>query len=131
MTRTFTRHYEHHEIVWNGIKLAVSYEPRWLSLADDYGLDTAHIEIEAIAPERAPLPITETGYRSHFTTASAVAAMGGPRARTHTMRDKGCIRCGCADGCFRFGAPIGHCSRSRRLVRIALAGINSVGCRGK
>ena len=45
--------------------------------------------------------------------------------------DKGCIRCGCADGCFRFGAPIGHCSRSRRLVRIALAGINSVGCRGK
>lgn len=80
MSRTFTRHYEHHETVWNGEKIAISYEPRWLSLDDDYGLDTAHLEIEAIAPERAPLPITETGYRSHFTTAHAVAAMGGPVA---------------------------------------------------
>ncbi len=26
----------------------------------------AHLEIRSIKPERAPLPITETGYRSHF-----------------------------------------------------------------
>lgn len=84
MTRTFTRRYEHHEIVWNGVRISISYEPRWLDLADDYGLDTAHLEIEAIAPERAPLPITETGYRSHFTTAHAVAAMGGPVALVRT-----------------------------------------------
>ncbi|MBS3961219.1 MAG: hypothetical protein KGZ61_05210 [Sandarakinorhabdus sp.] len=88
MTRTFTRHYEHHETVWNGVKISISYEPRWLSLADDYGLDTAHLEIEAIAPERAPLPITETGYRSHFTTAHAVAAMGGPVALVRTWLDE-------------------------------------------
>src|SRR5690606_2796113 len=80
MTRTFTRHYEHHEIVWNGVRIAISYEPRWLSLSDDYGLDTAHLEIEAIEPERAMLPITETGYRSHFTTAATVDGYGGPVA---------------------------------------------------
>lgn len=88
MTRTSTRHYEHHETVWNGVKISISYEPRWLNLADDYGLDTAHLEIEAIAPERAPLPITETGYRSHFTTAHAVAAMGGPVALVRTWLDE-------------------------------------------
>jgi len=26
----------------------------------------AHLELEAINPTRAPLPMTETGYRSHF-----------------------------------------------------------------
>ena len=88
MTRKFTRHYEHHEIVWDGITISISYEPRWLSLADDYGLDTAHLEIEAISPERASLPITETGYRSHFTTASTVAAMGGPVALVRTWLDE-------------------------------------------
>lgn len=35
MTRTFTRHYEHHEIVWNGVTIAISYEPRWLILVTD------------------------------------------------------------------------------------------------
>ncbi len=88
MTRQFTRHYEHHETVWRGVKIAISYEPRWLSLADDYGLDTAHLEIEAITPERAALPITETGYRSHFTTAGTVAAMGGPVAMVRTWLDE-------------------------------------------
>lgn len=88
MTRQFTRHYEQHETVWNGVTISISYEPRWLSLSDDYGLDTAHLEIEAIAPERAPLPITETGYRSHFTTAAIVAAMGGPVALVRTWLDE-------------------------------------------
>lgn len=40
----------------------------------------AHLEIETIAPERAPLPITETGFRSHFTSPESVAAYGGPVA---------------------------------------------------
>jgi hypothetical protein len=29
-------------------------------------------------PTDVPLPITETGYRSHFIAASAIAAAGGP-----------------------------------------------------
>lgn len=75
-----TRHIEHFEATWNGIQLSISWEPRWLNLSDDYGMDTAHLQIEAIVPERAMLPITETGYKSHFTTSSVVAGMGGPVA---------------------------------------------------
>ena len=75
-----TRHIETFDASWNGIQLAISWEPRWLNLSDDYGLDTAHLQIEAVEPERAMLPITETGYRSHFTTAETVIAMGGPVA---------------------------------------------------
>jgi hypothetical protein len=36
--------------------------------------------MRSIDPADAPLPITETGYRSHFIAASAVAAAGGPVA---------------------------------------------------
>ncbi len=46
----------------------------------DIGYDTAHIEIESIAPEREQLSITKTGYRSHFTSSDTVAAYGGPVA---------------------------------------------------
>jgi hypothetical protein len=51
----------------------------WLNLTSP-GHDTAHLEIESIAPERASLPITVTGYRSHFTSPEIVAAYGGPVA---------------------------------------------------
>jgi hypothetical protein len=44
------------------------------------GLDTAHLEIRVIAPEGAMLPIIETGYRSHFTSAATVTSYGGPVA---------------------------------------------------
>ncbi len=83
-----SRHIETFEASWNGIQLAITYEPRWLNLSDDYGLDTAHLQIEATLPERAALPITETGYKSHFTTASVVTAMGGPVACVMTWLDQ-------------------------------------------
>jgi hypothetical protein len=65
-------------IEWSGISIEIRYEPNWLNL--DIGFDTAHLAIESIAPDRAPLPITETGYRSHFTSPETVAAYGGPVA---------------------------------------------------
>lgn len=37
----------------------------------------AHLEIESIQPPRAPLPITETGYKSHFHPCGTVEANGG------------------------------------------------------
>ena len=55
----------------------IRWEPTWLNLSGS-GYDTAHLEIVSIAPERAPLPITDTGYRSHFTSPETVAAYGGP-----------------------------------------------------
>jgi hypothetical protein len=37
-----------------------------------------HIEVESIAPNKAPLPITETGYRSHFLPPLELVNDGGP-----------------------------------------------------
>ena len=61
---------------WNGIGVQITWEPSWLSL-ETLGYDTAHLQVESILPERVPLPITETGYRSHFTNPETVAALGG------------------------------------------------------
>jgi hypothetical protein len=43
-------------IVWEGIAIVVNYEPVFLNT------DFCHIELKA----PVPLPVTETGYRSHF-----------------------------------------------------------------
>lgn len=48
-----------HCFTWQGIEIEASYTPlKWNVIA--------HLEIRSINPERAKLPITETGYRSHF-----------------------------------------------------------------
>lgn len=72
---------------WRGIAIEINYEANWLDRADE-GYDTAHLQIETIAPERAPLPVTETGYRSHFTSAKTVAAYGGPVAFVRAWLDE-------------------------------------------
>ena len=54
----------------------IRYEPHWLGM--DIGYDTAHIEIESIAPERAHLPITEIGYRSTSRRQTALPPTAAP-----------------------------------------------------
>jgi hypothetical protein len=41
---------------------------------------TAHLEVQRVAPEWAMLPITETGYRSHFLPRGTAENAGGPVA---------------------------------------------------
>lgn len=53
---------------WRGIALTLHLTPGWLDLAD-------HLEIRSEG--RIPLPLTETGYRSHFTPIGQIAAYGG------------------------------------------------------
>lgn len=72
------------EITWSGIVIRISYEPNWLSMTDYL---TAHLQLESIAPERAKLPVTETGYRSHFTTRDVIEEAGGPVAFTLAWLD--------------------------------------------
>lgn len=60
---------------WSGIALRIAFEPNWLG-----GNITAHLDIHSVAPDRAPLPITETGYRSHFCAANEIDDAGGPVA---------------------------------------------------
>ncbi|MGA0546824.1 hypothetical protein ACO2Q1_16255 [Brevundimonas sp. VNH65] len=61
-------------IDWQGVALSVTYNPA------AFGGATAHIEIHVLSPARAPLPITETGYRSHFLPPVYVEDAGGPVA---------------------------------------------------
>jgi len=70
-----TRSLETHSIVWRGITIEVRYEPRWLG-----GDVAAHLEVEVQLPEGAAIPITETGYRSHFANPGVIEEAGGPVA---------------------------------------------------
>lgn len=67
------QHTQTYRFTWQGIGIEVGYSPcKWGAIA--------HLEIRSVAPERAPLPITETGYLSHFHecgTIEAVTASGG------------------------------------------------------
>ena len=62
---------ETHRLFWNGIGLTIRYTPLRWSVID-------HIEIEA--DNRQPIPISETGYRSHFLNPGIVEAYGGALA---------------------------------------------------
>ncbi len=75
-----------HRIDWNGITVEVTCEPNWLN-ASDVGYATAHIQLCSVAPERAPLPMPETGYRSHFLPAEEVTEAGGPIAYARALLD--------------------------------------------
>lgn len=70
--------YSASRMIWNGIDIEVRWQPDWLAFDDE--TITGHLEVRSVAPERAPLPITSTGYRSHFIHAEAIEAEGGPVA---------------------------------------------------
>ncbi len=54
---------------WRGIVISVTLEKQRF---------VDHLQIETIEPARAPLPITKTGYRSHFIPKDLVEQAGGP-----------------------------------------------------
>ena len=55
---------------WNGINIEVHYDPIYFKLGNDYTL--SHIDV--YSENNRPLPITETGYRSHFFEAREIEA---------------------------------------------------------
>lgn len=62
---------EKHTITWRGIQVEIIYTP------EKFGM-TEHIELHS--ENRVALPVTETGYRSHFIPMETVAQHGGPVA---------------------------------------------------
>ncbi len=66
--------YQTHRFEWHDIQIEVRYCPEWLGSNDRYAV--AHVEVESVC--RSPLPITETGYVSHFTDRLLVDEYGGP-----------------------------------------------------
>ena len=62
---------------WQGITLEITYEPEWLGIRRHGEWAVAHLGVTSVAPERAPLPITGTGYRSCFLHPDLIHEAGG------------------------------------------------------
>ena len=71
---------------WNGIEIEIRWIADYVSFDD--GQSMAHLEVESVKPARAPLPITETGYRSYFINRNNVEHMGGPEAYVEAWIDE-------------------------------------------
>jgi len=63
-----------HASMKDDVTIRITHARDYLSSGSD------HIEIESIKPAKAPLPMTETGYRSHFMPALDLMNAGGPVA---------------------------------------------------
>lgn len=70
---------------WHGIAVSVGISrPTWLEACREVtGTAFVHMEIHATAP----LPITETGYLSHFLAEEVLAEEGGPKAFVRAWLD--------------------------------------------
>lgn len=67
-----------YEISWQNPLTNEAVSIRITHSRDYLASGTDHIEVESIRPKKAPLPITETGYRSHFLTPLELMNAGGP-----------------------------------------------------
>jgi len=67
---------EHYTMKWRGMDVLIVYKRDWAVLPD---CSYSHLEVMTDAP-RCPLPMSETGYKSHFTPAGTIEALGGPVA---------------------------------------------------
>lgn len=71
-------HKSRYQIDWQdpatgrSVRLRITHARNYLSHGSD------HLEVESLKPIRAPLPITETGYRSHFLPGLELINAGGP-----------------------------------------------------
>ncbi len=77
-----------HHLTWREIEIEITFDSDWLngkSRDPDYAFE--HLQIRSIKPERAALPITETGYKSHFIPCGSVEAFGGPIACVQAWLD--------------------------------------------
>lgn len=71
-------HTSTYEIEWQDPQAGMSVRIRIKHARNYLGMGQDHVEIESIAPSRAPLPITDTGYKSHFLPALDLVNAGGP-----------------------------------------------------
>lgn len=71
-------HKTRYEIDWRDpatgatVRIRITHSRDYLSQGSD------HVEVESLRPKHAPLPITDTGYRSHFMPALDLMNAGGP-----------------------------------------------------
>ena len=70
---------------WNGIEIEIRWNADYLVYDDRTHM--AHLEIVSVFPERSPLPITETGYRSLFTPKAAMEGYDSAEAFVEAWLD--------------------------------------------
>ena len=63
-----------YKLAWRHVTCRVRHTPNYISKG------WSHIEIIVVTPKGAPLPITQTGYLSHFLYEEHLATAGGPVA---------------------------------------------------
>ena len=63
-----------HKLVWRDITCRVRRTPNYISKG------WTHLELIVVTPKGAPVPITTTGYLSHFLDEDLLAKNGGPVA---------------------------------------------------
>jgi hypothetical protein len=74
-------------LTWQGITIDVSYVPDYSdSFAKIQGWKLAHLELKR--RDKGQLPMSETGYRSHFTAAANIESFGGPEGYTKAWLDE-------------------------------------------
>lgn len=81
----FLREPERFEIIWRGIVIEIRYRPPFAHFYAKHPI--AYLEVKSIEPKSAPLPITETGYRSRVIEGVQVDAAGGPVAYVRAWLD--------------------------------------------
>lgn len=67
-----------YQIAWRDPVNKTTIDVRITHSRDYLSSGTDHIEVESLRPKKAPLPITETGYRSHFIPPLDLMNAGGP-----------------------------------------------------
>lgn len=67
-----------YEIEWHNPVTGIAVRIRIVHARDYLSTGNDHLEIESIKPKKAPLPISETGFRSHFMPALELVNAGGP-----------------------------------------------------
>jgi len=68
-----------YRITWQNVEIDVRHTPDyWSAVKRVYGYSMDRLEVIAIEPEREPLPITETGYRSIFLYSTELEKFGSP-----------------------------------------------------
>ena len=81
--------YKTYPLTWNDMTVEVRFCRSWFSSTREIDGETlAHLEVRLHQPADGILPITETGYRSHFTSLSTVEAHGGPVSFTQSWLDE-------------------------------------------
>lgn len=63
---------------WNGIEIEIRWDADYMHFDDERLM--GHLEIESVSPASEPLPMTRTGYRSHFIQPQIIDEAGGPDA---------------------------------------------------